>query len=248
MATTWEEKQQIIAREAKQRALIRQTSSAATDLVVQQAVSMAGGGPIAAIVNIVGIVGISAWQYMSGKKRQKKKQRITRQQANAQNSIDGLLTAINTTGTDIVSRGVDPTTANFEAIMHKVLYPQIGYRGNCNIIAKVPLPKKTKGAPATKEEDRPVWFTVTGNGRIFTPINARSLPPNLQTYWQTNCRGFKDIWASAYQDMLIQEGRIRELDDFQAAQKKGVAVLRISFGVILGILLIIAMVYGVKIR
>jgi hypothetical protein len=243
MATTWEQKQALIRAQAKQRATVRSAAGAATDIGVQLAVegsaaSLAPGLGWAAAINFIGNLGIGAYQFFSQKKDKKKKERSTRKKTQTQEGVEGVLSLIKQTGDEVVNQGVDPTTEKFEQVMFKVLYPQIGYRGNCNIIAR---------HPGTGEKG-PVWFTVTGNGRIFKPHNMQGVPANIQTYWNTNCRGFRHHWANTYQDLLLEQGRFEELEDFKMAHASGIKYMRISFGILFAILLIVAIRYGVKIR
>jgi hypothetical protein len=147
-------------------------------------------------------------------------------------ATNSILDAIAETGSIIVAEhGIDPTTAEFEKVMYDSLFQQIGYRGNCN--ARIWSPGSKPGPR------RPVWFTVTKNGRVLTPVSAKVLPPNFQEYWYSSCRNFKDEWANAYMRMLTEQGRAEELLDFQSAQTKGTKYLRIGFGLIAGILFII---------
>lgn len=255
MATAWELKQQEAAKKAQERQLVRGVTGTAAQWGVKenlkQAIARGGGagtaasqiksaGTFATFINLVGALSIGAWQYLSGKKELKKKERLTRNQENAIRGIDDLLVEIDEVGRIVVQEhGIDPTTADFEKVLYDNLFKTIGYTGNCNMIARV---------PGTTGENRPIWFKVTGNGRVFTPINMAAVPPNVGAHWHTNCKNLKDGWASIYQDLLIQQGRVRELETFQQARKKGVLTLRIVFGLVFAILLFLVVRYGAKIR
>ena len=256
MATSWELKKQQAEAAAKQRALIKGVTGTIAEEVLVKSVMEQGirtGGAqavtakgfnaaqvIGTAIEFIGAAGIAAWQFATARKTAKKKERITKKQQINQDGIEGLLQIIGDTGVVLVEEhGIDPTTAEFEKILYDNLYKEIGYRGNCNINAPMPGQKTGEG---------PVWFRVTNNGRIFEPVNMDTVPPNIQTFWRVKCKNLKDIWANAYQDLLIQQGRVRELEAFQADYNKGKKILRISFGIIFGILLIIAIRYGVKIK
>jgi hypothetical protein len=251
VATRWEAKKQEAAAAAKQRTAIRGVTGTVTEvgveLLTQSAMQSGGvaakaakGFNVAAIlgtaIELAGAAGIAAWQAIKGKREATQKRRKTRSQQQSQEGIDGILAIIDETGSIVVQdHGIDPTTADFEKILYDNLYKEIGYTGNCNITAH-------------SNANSPVLFKVSGNGRIFKNILLPEVPSNIQTYWRVQCKSMKDRWANLYQDMLIQQGRVRELEEFQASYNKSKKIIRVSFGIIFAILIIIAIRYGVKIR
>lgn len=252
MATSWEEKKQQAALAAQQRSQIRGAAGTFTDEIlvktVQQNALRAGGSAaksvrsvnaasfLGTVIEMAGAVGIAAWQMVTQKREATKKRRLTRSQTQSQEGIDGILATIDEVGTIVVQdHGIDPTTAEFEQILFDNLSKEIGYSGNCNITAR----EKPGG---------PVLFTVSGNGRIFKNVSLPAVPPNIQTYWRVQCKSLRDKWANVYQDLLIQQGRVRELEAFQASYNKGKVIIRVSFGIIFAILIVMAVRYGVKIK
>lgn len=245
MATAWEQRQQIEAARQQQRRRIGSAAGAAVQIgkeaTLQTAIQTGGGtaalaanvqsGSIAAaVIDVVGNLGIAAWQYLSGKKAQKKKIRLQRkQQAVQDNAIAILQTIIETGSALVMEHGIDPTTPEFEQILVDNLYDSVGYRGNCN--ARVWVPGSKPGEP-----NRPIWFIVSNNGRSIRPVTLRDAPPNFAAFWFTECRNAKDAWANTYMQMLIQQGRAQELADFQAAYKSGDKYMKIGFGIIGAIL------------
>jgi hypothetical protein len=251
VATSWEEKKQQAAAEAKRRSAVRGITGTVTEggvkLVTQSAIQSGGvaakaakgfnaAALIGSAIELAGAAGIAAWQMITGKREATKKRRKTRKQKQSQQGIDGILAIIDETGTIVVQdHGIDPTTAEFEKILFDNLYKEIGYTGNCNITAR-------------SNANSPILFKVSGNGRIFKNVLMQEVPSNIQTYWRVQCKSMKDRWANLYQDMLIQQGRVRELEEFQASYHKGKKIMRVSFGIIFAILIVIAVRYGVKIR
>ena len=251
MATEWELKKQETAAAAKQRELIRGTTGTLTEELVkssQRAAIDAGGSSaqsaksfnaaalVGTVIEFAGAIGIAAWQAVSGKEKATEKRRLTRKEKHSQEGIDGILATIDAVGTAVVQdHGIDPTTAEFEKILFDNLYKEVGYTGNCNILGRF----KAGG---------PVMFKVSGNGRIFRNVAMPAVPSHIQTYWRVQCKGLKDRWANLYQDLLIQEGRVRELEAFQASYNKGKKIIRVSFGLLFAILIVIAVRYGVKIK
>ena len=82
MATKWEEKQNAIAAENKKKTSIRAGTGLAVDLVRKAGLQAATGstsqgavGVATMAIDIVGTLGIVAWQYNKTKKAQKEKSR-----------------------------------------------------------------------------------------------------------------------------------------------------------------------------
>lgn len=255
MATAWELKQQQYAKDAKERQLVKgvtgTVAQVGSKVILDQAIKQGGAaaasaqsvqsaGFLATVINLVGAAGIGAWQYFSGKKAAKKKERLDRKQAANVQGLDDLLTEINEVARIVVQEhGIDPTTPEFEKVLYDNLFKTIGYQGNCNMIAWM---------PGSKGENRPIWFKVSQNGRVFEPVNMDSPPPNASTYWFSNCKNLKDEWANIYQSLLIQQGRVRELEAFQETRRKGILSLRIVFGISFAILAFFIVKYGLTIK
>ena len=106
----------------------------------------------------------------------------------------------------------------------------------------------TAWIPGSKGDPKPVWFKVTQDGRVFEPVSIDGVPPNIETYWYVNCSNLKDGWAKTYQDLLIRQGRVRELEAFQATRRKSINILRAVFGVAFAILLFLVVKYGMAIK
>lgn len=217
-------------------AVIQRTLQTGTTRAVGAVRGLQAGSFLAGVVELVGNLSIAAWSFFTQKKQQKERARLTRKQTATQNNVDDILLTIEDTGFAIIEQhGVNPTSQEFEKILVDNLYKEIGYKGNCN--ATVWLPGNKPGP------NRPVWFKVTQNGRKFeaTP-NLHTPPPNIQTYWYVQCRNIKDKWVNAYTDLLIEQGRIQELEQFQASLKKGSKILRVTFGImflVIGVLFIV---------
>jgi len=235
MATQWELKQQAAAKKAQERKLIGAVAGSIIELAVEAGpaapAAVGSANILATVINVVGNLGIAAWQFLSMKKAAKKKERLQRKQQIAQDSVGEILATIQETGQIVVEEhGIDPTTPEFEKILYDNLFESVGYRGNCN--ARVWMPGSKPGPR------RPVWFIVEGNGRKIIPTpNFVNIPPNFQQYWHSTCKNFKDDWISTYRDMLIQQGRLEELADFEEAHASGTKYLRIGFGIVIAITL-----------
>jgi hypothetical protein len=249
LATAWELRQKEFAKQAKEKALVRGVTGTLAQGAARYAISQeiartgtsatATAGLWATTINLVGALGIGAWQYFSSKKRLKLKTRLTRKQKAQVTGIDDLLTEINEVGSVVVQEhGIDPTTPEFEKVLYDNLFETIGYRGNCNMTAWIPGSKKP----------RPIWFYVKQNGRVLEPVNMDAVPANISAHWYTNCKGLKDGWANTYQDLLIQQGRVQELEAFQQTREKGVKILRAVFGISFAILLFFVIKYGLTIK
>jgi hypothetical protein len=241
VATAWELKQQ--QEEAKVAHLRKagKVAGAVTQVATGLAKGTTGADIVAGLIEGATAIGLTAWQYMTGKKRAKKEARLQKAHTVVLNNITSLLSTIQVTGDQVISEhGIDPTTPEFEQILRDNLYPVMGYMGNCNINAWVP---KSKPGP-----NRPTWFKITNNGRSFTNVSLQTVPPNLAAQWFVECRNMRDKWATTYQQLLVQQGRIQELEEFQASLKKGVNVMRVVFGLIFAVLLIMAIRYSLKIK
>lgn len=207
-----------------------------------QARSIYGGELLGGAIELIGNLGIAAWSFFTQKKAAKKKERLTRKQAMVRQGVDGILATIEDTGLQLVDEGFEPGTQEFEKQLYNKLFLLVGYRGNCNAIAWVPGTK-----PNTP--NRSYMFKVTGNGRKLTagPGLAANVP-NLQTYWYTRCKNAKDMWVNAYIQKLTAEGRIRELEAFQASLSKGKIIVRVVFGLLITILIGIFAVQSMRIK
>lgn len=255
MATLWEQKKAEQAKQLQQQKLIAAVGGTAVEIgkqaVITQGLQTGAAASIkgfqsasvlAGIIELVGTIGVAAYSFFSTKKQAKARERLTKQQSATQNSVEGILEEIEATGLAIVEQyGVDPTTPEFEKILYDNLFQTIGYRGNCN--ATVWAPDSKPG-----QANRPVMFYITGNGRKITPGPGLVAPPNLQTYWYVQCRNAKDSWVNAYADLLIREGRIRELEEFQASLDKGKKIIRITYALIFIILGVIVFYNATKIK
>lgn len=255
MATLWEQKKAEQAAAFKQKKLIGSVAGTVVQIGKQASFSaaIAAGGHAAtsvtnfnaasgwaAVIELVGTIGVAAWSFMTQKKQRKKRERRLKGEEATQTSVSGILAEVEETGLAIIEQhGIDPTSADFEKVLYDTLFQKIGYRGNCNATVWQPGSKPSK--------NRPVSFYITGNGRKFTPGTA-SVPPNLQTFWYVQCKNARDRWIIAYTDLLIQQGRLQELENFQASLKKGQRVVQAVFAIIFLIIGIIVFINSTKIK
>ena len=191
---------------------------------------------MAGMIDFVGGIGIAAWQFMSSKKRARRSEKQKKRVSQTQNEVTSILNKIYNTGMDLVDQGVNPATAGFEQKLYDLLFQDIGYRGNCNAIVWVPGSKPGK--------DRPIWFRIDNNGRTLTFVTPRANPPNLQSYWYSQCMSSKTDWIREYQRLLVANARDRELSIIQAREKKVSSLVSGGlFGVIgiLGVIVLIGM-------
>lgn len=260
MATLWELKQAKQAEEARQGKLIGAAAGTVAQFAVKTVIESGAAGPsagpagiVASVIDIVGALGIAAWSYLTQKKQIEKREKRLRKEGKTQEAVTDVLQEIEDTGLAIIEQhGIDPTTSDFEKILYDTLFQKIGYRGNCNATVWAPTPpeskKKTIKKISAKPEPRRVMFYITGGGRKFTPGKGFSFPRNLQTYWYIQCKNAKDKWINAYTELLIQQGRIRELENFQASLKKGQTVVRVIFIIIFLVLGVFAVINSIKIK
>ena len=172
---------------------------------------------IASMIEVVGNLGIMAWQFMRGKKRAKRRSKRIKLQEQTKNEVTNILNKIYNTGMELVSEGYNPTTAKFEQKLYDLLFQKIGYRGNCNAIVWVPKTKPGK--------DRPIWFKIENYGRTLTPVTLQGAPPNLQSYWYSRCAGAKTDWMREYQNLLISVSRSELLSTQEGHQKKASLII-----------------------
>lgn len=244
MATKYEQKRAEKAKEKKSSDVVVGTVVGLTATTIQQAatesVGGGGAGAVAVVIDLVANLGIAAWQFVTQRKETKEKARLTRKQTKVRTGVDDILLEIEETGLILVDEGLEPGTKEFEEALYRVLFKTIGYRGNCNIVAWKP---GTKVAPG-----RPWLFNVTKNGRKLTSAPGLVKVPNLQTYWYTQCKNAKDTWANAYMKKLVSEGRVRELHAFQASLKKGRLIVKVIFGLLLTVMLIMFSMQAMRIK
>jgi len=239
VATSWEQKQKEIAEANKTKTITRGVSTSLLDIVRPDV----AGGATAMVIDIVGTVGMVAYQYDKTKKEAQKKAAKDKKTEWAQGQVDRVLDILMQSGAAVVNKhGIDPTTAKFEEVLYKALFKIIGYRGSCNMIAWA------EGSKIEKGKQRPYLFRVTNKGRKFIPVKGFMAPKNIQAYYYVQCKNMRDAWANTYQQLLIDQGRLTELEAFQATRRKGVKVLRIAFGLIFVLLMFFVIKYGVTIR
>jgi len=248
-----------LAKKAKQRQFIHAVvgttaelgTSVATKYALRAAIKAGGqqaaharsfgaGMFLAGVIDLTASLGIAAWQLISQKREAKKKARLTRKQQVIRDGVDGILDQIESTGLGLIEEGAVPGTQEFELALYHLLFQKVGYKGNCNAIVWVP---GTKPGPR-----RPIWFRVKAHGRLLTTSPGLPAPSNLQTLWYVRCRNIRDGWVSVYQEKLITEGRIRELQEFQESLKKGKLVVKIVFGVLFSILMFVFVMQATRIK
>lgn len=175
--------------------------------------SYRGGSIIATIIDLASGIGLAAYGFLSQKKKAKKKEKRTKNQAAIQSYVDLILDEIKLAGETLVTNGLNPLTPEFEQELYNNLFNKIGYRGHCNATVWTP---GTEPGP-----NRPIMFKATKDGRVVVPVTMKDPPDDLQTYWYSRCRGLKDNWVLNYQDQLIQQGRTAELEELQSTLRKG---------------------------
>ena len=247
------------AKKAKQKQLVDAvagtTAEVATSLATKHALraAMRAGGQqavhaksfgagmfLAGIIDFASTMGIAAWQFVSMRKEAKLKERLTRKQTAIRDGVDGVLDLIEDTGLDLIDAGGVPGTKAFELALYNLLFKKVGYKGNCNALVWAPGSKPGPG--------RPIWFTVKANGRSLTAAPGLAVPPNLQTYWYMRCKNAKDTWVGVYQEKLVAEGRLRELQEFQASLKMVRLVVKVVFGLLFTILMFIFVRQATRIK
>lgn len=196
----------------------------------QRAASYQRGAILATVIDLISGIGIAAYSFLSQKKRAKKKERKTKNQAIIQSYVDLVLSEISNTGSALVDQGINPLSPEFEQQLYNNLFDKVGYRGHCNATVWV---QNTKPEP-----NRPILFKATRDGRVIVPVTMQDPPNDLQTYWYSQCKGLKDGWVIAYQDLLIREGRMAELEELHSSIKTGQWILRGVFGVIFTVAII----------
>ena len=176
-------------------------------------------------IQVLGGAALALSQYFDTKAAAKKKDKLTQHQQLIITNVDKILSKIETTGNEFIDKGQNPLTPEFEYALYNTLFTEIGYRGNCNLTARMPGDNKT------------TWFEMTKNGTVLVPTGGLvDPPPNFATYWSTNCRNIRDAWLRNYQNKLIQEGRNVELTDIQVSQNKQKLFFRVIFGLVFCIL------------
>ena len=186
--------------------------------------SYRGGAILAAIIDFASGLGIAAYSFLSQKKRAKKKEKRTKGQAAIQSYVDLVLEETRLAGDTLIANDLNPLTPEFEQELYNNLFNKVGYRGHCNATVWVP---GTSPGP-----NRPIMFKATKDGRVVIPVTMKDPPDDLQTYWYSHCRSLKDKWVLDYQDQLIQQGRVAELEELQSTLRKGRWLVNGVFGVI----------------
>ena len=240
MATPTELRQQNQQQQAAQNKKIAAVSGTMAQLAVENSLKMAersgssaaqrvadsyrGGSILATIIDIGSAIGLAAHSFLAQKKKAKKKEKRTKNQAAIQSYVDLVLDEIKTTGETLISNGLSPLTPEFEQNLYNNLFNKIGYRGHCNATI---WSQGSEPGP-----NRPVMFKATKDGRVIIPVTMKDPPNDLQTYWYSRCRGLKDGWVLIYQDQLIQQGRTAELEELHSTLQKGKWIVSGVFGVI----------------
>ncbi|RJR10584.1 hypothetical protein C4588_03010 [Candidatus Parcubacteria bacterium] len=206
-------------------ASLRIAEGSAQSSVRQAAAGYRTGSALATIIDLVSGIGIAAYSFITQRKEAKKQEKKTKKQVANQSYIDEVLSKIEATGDALIESGYNPLTAQFEDALYKNLIDDVGYRGYCNASVWVP---GTKPGPG-----RLVMFKASNDGRTVTPINMDEPPYDFQTYWYSRCRGFKDKWILDYQDILIRQGRVAELEELQSSVSKGTWIVRGTIGIFL---------------
>jgi hypothetical protein len=227
MATTYETQ-----RAAEQKAAAEQAKKSATvEAIISTTGPLVGfrsptSGFFYQAIQVLGGAAIAFSQYFDAKAAAKKKDKLTQHQQLILTSVDKILSKLESTGNDFIDKGQNPLTPEFEYALFNALFTEIGYRGNCNLTARMPGDSKT------------IWFEMVKNGTVLVPTRGLiDPPPNFSTYWSNNCRNIRDAWLRNYQNKLILEGRQIELKDIQVSQNKQKLFFRVIFGLVFCILL-----------
>jgi hypothetical protein len=243
VATAYEKRKALEAKKEQPYKIAGKAYGAATQI----AVSHVRGGftasdVLAGLIEAGSAAAVMARQYFRDKRRAKRAERRQKAYMQIYKNTDEILSLIQDTGDVVIEEhGIDPTTPEFEKILKDNLYQKVGYQGYCNATVWMPGSKPGPG--------RMIWFIAKNGGRTVTPVNmGAAIPPNFAVDWYIDCRGMRDRWAGRYQDLLIDQGRLQELEAFQRSYKKGITIIRVVFGLILTILFVMAIRYSLKIK
>lgn len=256
MATAWELKKAEAEKRAQQNQLL--TSSGGTVLQTVQhsmltsAIQSGGatgqivggfaiGQFLGSLVELAGALTLGLLSFKKQKKTQAKREKVQQQHQQVRDEANAILDTIEQTGLTLVQEhGLNPITAEFEQALYSALFDEVGYKGNCN--ANVWLPGSKPG------KDRPIWFTVTGNGRRLVPVGLLAPPPNFQELWYVRCKNSRDNWIAAYRKLLIQQGRAQEAQDFESSLSKATWVTRAVFALLFTILAVTVLANMTRIK
>lgn len=204
-----------------------------------QAESILQGSVVGDILEFIGGAGIAVWQFLEGKSSAKKAARRTAYQTQVQEGIDAILQKMEIAGLELIDAGYVPGSTEFEQTLNIKLKDVMGYWGNCNA---------TVYAPGATGPNKTVMFRASDGGRKLDLSQGVIAPPNLQTIWYVSCKNIRDGWVTTYQDKLIAEGRLRELEQFQSELSKARGYLRLGFGIVTSMLMIIFIYQATRIK
>lgn len=214
----------ILTHIAVEKALRTAETKGAGAAAHKMAASYRAGAFVSVIAEFAAGIGLVLQNFFSQKKRTKKKERELRRRSASQDYVDSILTEIGDVGHALIEHGLSPLSPDFEKNLYNNLFQKIGYQGQCN--ATIWAPGSEPGP------DRPTLFKVTQNGRVLTITGMQDAPIDLQTYWYSRCQGLRDEWILTYQNKLIREGRIAELEDLKKTLSEAHLVLYGVFGII----------------
>lgn len=192
-------------------------------------------------VNLISGAVLAITGFLKGKQEAKKQQRVQAAKDATSTYIDNVLGTLENVGYQLINQNQKPGTLEFETLLKKNLYDEIGYLGYCNANIWGPDSEQFRGKP-----ERPIWFTIKGGGINVTPSPGLHVPANIADIWYQRCRTIREGWVTAYRQKLIREGRIQELEQLDSAYSRANIIYWVALSGIMGILLFILFKKGKK--
>jgi len=201
------------------------------------------------LVSAIGGLIIGLAQFRQAKKEEKRQKQLTEHRKFISSNMESILDQLQAAGNDLINQGFNPMIGDFEQALYTILYPKIGYLGNCNINVWIPAKSNEPDKQAKYVAAQPLntWFTIKNGSLISTPALIDA-PPNIETYWTGMCRNIHDSWLMAYQDQLIAQGRIQEAQALKASTSKSVLTWQIIFGMAVTILIVMIFFRSARIK
>lgn len=242
MATLYEIQQAKKQQQAQQT----QQTSAIIGTAVETLGRLAGATTnfFATAIGVLGGTGIALSQFFKTQNQANQQAKITAHQQFVTSNVDSILSQLQQAGDDLIDRGFNPTSPDFEQALYTNLYSKIGYLGNCDISVWIPSNQSSANpnTPPSYVAATPpqTWFTIK-SGSLISTSALMDPPPNIDTYWTTKCQGIHDSWMMSYQDKLVAEGRTAEDQALQTTLSTSRLTWQVIFG--LAIVILIVMVF-----
>jgi len=124
----------------------------------------------------------------------------------------------------VQSLGIKPGTPQFEDLLKRKLYSEIGYRGNCEIDLYGPAPPGQK---------RPLLATISRTGKMTT--NTQYLDPALGAKWVEACeemhKAALQAWAEEQKEKILFEREMKA--ESEEAKRNAITRMSINAGIVL---------------